>query len=702
MKLSRKLRWLLLYALLSLLTCWLLWDSSLIESYELKSYDWRLMAQAPKSRDPRIVLVSIGDESLKKMKRLKGHRERSRWPWPSTNYAAAIENCFEKGAAVVGVDLLTFDSPSAPKYRFEDEILARLCREYSGRVVLAQRYDIIAADGVEREEWSLPMKPLREHCRRGYINVIVSPDGVVRKFRPEKKRMYMFSERAFSLEILDAYAKYCAKAPSGEGGGSRGARESAQDRVYAGPWSIRRSSQGQSLIEFCKDPWEKRMIPYWQVLEDEGLDERVFEGAIVLIGPTALEFHDRHPTPVMTVSRRASQGVSIQADIINSFLMGSNLHRVKEELNHRVALLAAFLAFVIASFAGALWGPIVLFFGVWAYWHWLCVLMEESGAWMDFARPLLLVIAVCFVVTLARLVGEERRRRQVRKMFSAYVSREVLKYLELNPEAFSLRGERRDVTVFFSDVEGFTGLSETVSPDVLASILNRYFTPMSELLMAEGGYVDKYIGDAIMGVFGVPQVLEHHPRRACRAALKQMEALEGLNDSLEEEFGKCLSIRIGLNSGMVSAGNMGSASRFEYTVMGDAVNLASRLEGANKIYGTRIMCGPKTFERAREDFDFRFLDLLRVKGKEEPVRVFELLGEKGELSEEEQESYREFERAWKLYSEGSWSEAKDVFRAVDEARGGDGPSRLYMERCRIYEASPPPEDWQGVFVMKSK
>ena len=713
MKSTTKWAWRSLYALLAIVTGTAIWHFSILASYELASYDKRLMASiggpSPYTRDERIVIVTIDDESIKKMKKLKGHKERSRWPWPSTNYGKVIENCFKKGAAVVGVDLLTFDTQSAPKYRHEDDELVRICEKYKKRVVLAQRYDLIRAGGMEREEWALPIKSLRKVCERGYVNVVVSPDGVVRKFIPFRKRMFMFEEHSFAVGVLKALHRWSKSKGSDEQVKSA----KREGHVNVGPGSIRGKADQPILISFTKTPLgftkgddgstATKTIPYWRVLIDENIDDEFFKDKIVLIGPTALEFHDRHPTPVLVKTGQPTQGVAIQADIINSFLRNSQLHEASTSKNVLAACFAGFLAFLIALFASALWGPIALIATSFIYWSWASHLLQTSSQWVEVARPIAVMFSVYLIVTAARLAGEERKRRQVRKMFSAYVSGEVLAYLEDNPEAFSLTGERRDVTVFFSDVQGFTNMSETVTPDVLASILNRYFTPMSELVMAEGGYVDKYIGDCVMAVFGVPQPLEDHAIRCCRSAIRQMDALAELNKELKEEFNNTLAIRIGINTGLVSAGNMGSDSRFEYTVMGDVVNLGSRLEGANKAYDTRVMVGQNTYEAAKEAFDFRMLDLLRVKGKAQPVKVYELLGAKGEVPQKTLDLMERFAQAWHLYKDKKWDEAISLFQEVDDGRkGGDGPSKLYIKRCKTYQESPPNDDWAGVYVMKTK
>lgn len=677
--------WRALYAALAFALGALAWHFPVLDSYELTTYDLRVAAATPQRRDPKIVLVAIDDESFKQIKRLEDFKERRRWPWPSSFYSRALERLFADGAAVVALDLLTFDTPSAPSYQHEDTELAAVAARHPGRVVVAERYDHKVVDGTEREEWFLPIKPIRKAVGRGYVNALQGRDGVVRRFQPTRKRMVMFEERSFAVAIAEAYQ------------GKKGATEG--DRFVLGEKAIHLDDQGRALIRPTHGGGT--VIPFWKILAGEGYDAAALKDAIVLIGPTTIDLHDRHSTPLTTAGGPKVDGVSIQADIVDSLLHGSNRRRASPGADLAAGVAAGTLGLLVAIFAGALFGPFLLLVAGGLYWIVAAKALANAGLWLAVARPLGVMGAVYLGVTAARLSGEERQRRAVREMFSAYVSPEVLTYLEEHPGAFSLSGERRDVTVFFSDVQGFTDMSETVTPAVLANILNRYFTPMSNLVMDDGGYVDKFIGDCVMAVFGVPKPLEDHAVRCCRSALRQLDALAKLNEELQAEFGKTLNIRIGINSGLVSAGNMGSDTRFEYTVMGDVVNLSSRLEGANKGYGTRIMVGQNTYAEAKDHFEFRALDLLRVKGKLEPVAVYELLGKKGEVADETLTRMRRFEEGLEQYRQQGWDEAIEIFEELLEG-GEDGPAKLYLERCQQYRDDPPPKDWGGVYVMTSK
>jgi adenylate cyclase len=280
---------------------------------------------------------------------------------------------------------------------------------------------------------------------------------------------------------------------------------------------------------------------------------------------------------------------------------------------------------------------------------------------------------------------------------SSVVVDEIMRH----PEEIKLGSEQREVSVFFSDVAGFTTISEHCNK-ALVDMLNTYLSAMTDTLLQYRGNVNKYLGDGIMALFGAPVGEPHHATLACYAALDCQRMLAQRRQAWQAQGFPELTTRIGINSGPLVLGNMGSEKRMEYTVMGDSVNLASRLEGANKFYHTRILLGARTYELARNDIEAREVDRLRVKGKQAPVVVYELLGRKGELTPQTQQVVKAFDEGLAAYKQRNFVMARRCFEEALHLEPADGPSQEYMERVKAYLVSPPPLDWDGVYEAASK
>jgi class 3 adenylate cyclase len=305
------------------------------------------------------------------------------------------------------------------------------------------------------------------------------------------------------------------------------------------------------------------------------------------------------------------------------------------------------------------------------------------------------------------MVRELRAKARIRETFGRYVDPRIVEGLIERPEALGGTGDRRVMTVFFCDMKGFTALSEGMTPAGMVRIVNRYLATMSEPIRRHRGIIDKYIGDAIMAFWGPPFTqADEQANLACMAGLEQLAALEGYRAELPELMGikrvPLIDMRIGVATGEAIVGNIGSDVSMSYTVMGDAVNLASRLEGANKAYGTRFLVNELTAKMAGDLFEFREIDAMLVEGKQEPEHVFEVIGRKGELALHLQCLAEKFSEGLAAYRKQEWREAASAFRAALDAVPQDGPSKIFLERVQRLEASPPPADWSGVFVLSEK
>jgi adenylate cyclase len=279
----------------------------------------------------------------------------------------------------------------------------------------------------------------------------------------------------------------------------------------------------------------------------------------------------------------------------------------------------------------------------------------------------------------------------------------VVEELLANPDKIKLGGEKKECTVFFSDVAGFTTIAEQLTPEALVRLLNDYLTEMTNIVFKYDGMLDKYEGDAIMAVFGAPISQPDHAYKACAAALEMQEQLIKLRELWGKQGRPQLHARCGINSGQMVVGNMGSENRFDYTVMGDAVNLGARLEPANKQYRTKIMIGEQTYKLAGDQIIVRGLDLLRVKGKTEPVKVYELLGTKAQgITDKKQQVLDIFNKGFENYLTQNWETAMNYFQQALKIDHMDGPAITYVRRCEQFGQNPPGKDWDGVFTLQTK
>jgi len=418
---------------------------------------------------------------------------------------------------------------------------------------------------------------------------------------------------------------------------------------------------------------------------------------IVLLGFTSLG-NDNAQTPF-----GRGPGVEIHATAIDNLLRGDPLRRAGAWADALVVLL-------LAGLVGLLYWPRLGLRLGWQLGLSLLLLLAALGAgqalfvraqvWLGAAAPVLaFALASACGLALAYL-GEGLKRRQVRRTFAHYLSDQVIERLLAHPENLRPGGERRVLSVLFSDIRGFTTMAEGLEPEVLTELLNGYLTPMTDLVLRNEGLLDKYIGDAIMAVFGAPVPLPQHAAVACRTALEMSAALETLRPAWRARGLEGPEIGVGINTGPMSVGNMGSARRFDYTVVGDHVNLASRLEGLNKVFGTRILVSEFTRLAAGDGFTFREVERVAVKGRKEAVRVFELvkLGPPDPVADA---WLAEFERGLLAYRARRWDEALAAFEGLQRARG-DRPSVLLAERCRTFRDAPPPADWDGIWHMLGK
>ncbi|RKY57798.1 MAG: hypothetical protein DRP95_06600 [Candidatus Latescibacterota bacterium] len=616
------------------------------------------------------------------------------WPFPRSFHAKLVRNLKAAGAKVIAFDVEFFaETP-------EDVEFARAIRE-AGNVILARKM------AYRKNLWALPAPLLRESaCALANIDMPYDADGFIR-------RAYLLDPDGNPFLAVEAVRRFLELPPACLSPNRR--------FVYIGHIRVPVDRNGTMLVNFCGPSGIGRFhgysYSYSQVLDDETpwgikllMDKGVFRDKIVLVGATYEEAHDAYPTPfylgpgLLSVRHKSLMpGVEVHANIVRTLLSGKFIRRVDRWILYLLLLalyagMAALLSRLrplrgLAAILGASalysWAALELFVG---YRLWLDIVAPTAGLGFTYVG-----------VVVYRFLKEQREKRMIRGAFAHYVPRSVVDELLKNPQLLKLGGEERELSVLFSDIQGFTSLSERMSPSEVRALLDEYLTPMTEVILSYEGIIDKYEGDAIMAEFGAPLPLPDHALRACLAALDMQGKLAELRELWAAEGKPQLYMRIGIGTGRMVLGNMGSREIFDYTVIGDSVNTASRLEGANKEYGTRILISEATYLAARDHIVVRKLDRIRVKGKREPVQVYELLGRREDgLPEDLALVLEHFHTGLKLYLERKWEEAIARFQEALKIHPEDGPSLAFLRRCRAFLRNPPPEDWDGVFELETK
>ncbi len=427
---------------------------------------------------------------------------------------------------------------------------------------------------------------------------------------------------------------------------------------------------------------------------EQGLPPEVqlsdFRDKIIYIGSTAPGLFDNWATPLAG----GTPGVEVQATALANLLRNDYVSRLPSTLIH----IAIFVLCLITALAtgsglrhhtkGMIIPPTLLIATISAGY----ILLATHHIFIDVV-PLSMGIMLTFgITTIKNYLTERRHSKMVRGIFEHYLDRNVVNNLISNPDQVRLGGEVRKCTVLFTDVANFTNTSEQLGPEQVVKFMNIYLNAMTDIIIEEGGFVDKFIGDEIIAIFGAPNILPDHAERACRATLRMRDKVKELQPEFREAGCKTeIFARTGMCTGDVVIGNMGSDTRMNYTAMGNTMNLGARIEGINKIYGTRIMVNETTAKESGHLF--REIDTVQVKGKDKGEHIFELIGTKGDTNQE-------FHKALTLFRNRKWEEAKAIFSKLADA--GDPPSQLFVKRCTTYTETPPPDDWNGIYVMQTK
>ena len=678
--------------------------SGLLTIAELKSLDHRFQQYAdPAAVGKDLVLVAIDEASLETF---------GRWPWPRDRHGFMAHYLKQAGARAIVFDVLFLEPDAAAEEydaAFADQIRAAgnvflpfLFLAEQGpsppqallsKATIPLTVVVAAKDPLTKNDdrhAKFPIPSLTEGTARiGYINLSSDPDGVTRRIplliRNDDSTLaftHLVSAVATGLlksEVATLTSRYLTLGSTTIPVTSHGDMVIDWHGQLKGTYPV--YSAGAVLKAFTE--MQQGLTPF--------LDPALFKDKIVFIAGTAAGTYDLRVTPVSPYT----PGVLIHMTALDNILRG----RYMQPAPFWVFVATTLALCLLTSWAFMLISNQVLKFGVIialaaGYYGLVVHAFTAHGLWVELALPEGALAGTFAIAATVEYLTEGRQRRLLRSAFDKYMAPEVVDEIMRHPE-IKLGGEKKEVTLLFSDIAGFTTISEQLQPEGLVELLNEYLSAMTDIIRRHRGNVNKYLGDGIMALFGAPLGEPTHATLACYAALESQEALARLRADWKARNHPELHARIGINTGSSVVGNMGSQARMEYTVMGDSVNLASRLEGANKYYDTLILLGPRTHELAAPDIEAREVDLLRVKGKHEPVVVYELLARKGALEAGKQEVVA-------IYLRGLTSYKARDFEAALKLDPLDGPSKVYVKRSQEFLVHPPPPDWDGVYELRSK
>lgn len=520
----------------------------------------------------------------------------------------------------------------------------------------------------------------------GYKNVMRDRDGILRRFMPKTFGQDGQELKSFALAIAE-----------------KGASFDGLKMTSNQPADVSK----QVLINYAAKPFSYNRISFVDALSGN-YDAEKIEGKIVIVGATANILQDFHLTPT---SREAMPGVEINATLVQQLADG--------KFSKEQGLFSLFILLAALAIAGSfiLFILPIRFFG-WIFAIILLIIPAGAGALyqtgyiLNVVYPETAWILTTVAVLIYRNKTELRANREIKRAFAHYVSPVVVNELVKDPASLKLGGKREQISVLFSDIVGFTSFAEKLSPEDTVAVLNDYLTAMTEVIFGFNGTLDKYQGDAIMALFGAPLLDPHHAVNACHSALGMRRGLVGLHEkwnmlpefSLKEELVK-LDFRVGIASGPAVVGNVGSEKRFDYTAIGDIVNLGSRLESVNKKYGTRVIVDKNTFTLVTENhnpFAFRKLDTIRVKGKTHETEIFEVYALNENVTSDMKAMLDDFENGRILYTQRNFAEAKQYFESALSRVSSDSPSQIYLNRCKFFLRKPPSMDWSPIVNLEEK
>ncbi|MFO7558339.1 MAG: adenylate/guanylate cyclase domain-containing protein [Desulfobacterales bacterium] len=719
-----------------------------LEIIELKTIDYRFATRGMKSPGKEIVLAVVDEKSLDK---------EGKWVWPRSKFADLVQKLSDAGVRVIGFDIgfhesedrsvihtirsiqktvqkIGINNNELENYLHQlkqevdnDRLLSDTIKESKARVVLGWFFhsSLESLSHLDREH----LKVYEENIRKsrylytrsdysvdadlsyiteiepepnitiisnaseygGFFNFLPDMDGSFRQIPAVlkfKNRLYA----PLSLMVLSAYFEQPLHLEIGP--------EGQINRACIGnAICIPTDEFGRIIINYRGEDKTFRHISITDILQSN-IPPSELKDKIVLVGATAVGIYDLRVTPFST----NFPGLEIHANIIDSVLSQDFIKPLPPYDLYNIfgiILTGLFLGFVLTR-TGVISGALISLLTITGY-SLLCIfLFSKAGGILNMVYPVLVMTLIYISVTAYKYFIEESQKRFIKNAFSTYIAPSVVKQLMDSPKKLELGGEQRDITAFFSDVQGFTGISEKLSPPDLVELLNDFLTEMTDIILRHEGTVDKFEGDAIIAFFGAPNTLENHAETATAACIEMQKRMSELRKIWRNSQKPELKMRIGLCSGPAVVGNMGSKNRMDYTMMGDTVNTAARLEGVNKTYGIYTLISESTFQAAQNRIFSREIDSINVVGKKEPITIYEPIDFRENVDDGLLHAVDWYTKGLHSYRSRDWEQAIDFFNKTLEILPDDGPSTIMIERCIHFSENPPQENWNGTFIMKTK
>ena len=712
-----------------------------IEQVELKTLDERFKIRGPITPDPRIIIVAVDDKSLTQV---------GRWPWPRDKIALIVDRLTNQyGTKAIGFDIVFSEKQANPlvetvrllkesgdqnstvtqwleKHKATGDLDAKLQKtleehhsslvpgyffyakgstvhelalQRSAEFAKLMQSSALTTEFSEDAAHTVPqiaaieanLPQFTESADSvGFFNFFPDSDGTVRRI-PLIAEYDGYIYPSMALQTLRTYLDWPDASVKVDIGGV--------SEIRLGDKIIRADHTGNMLLNHYGPGQTFKHVSAADILNDD-VDKKIFKDSIVIIGVTAVGVFDYRPSPFDSVF----PGVEGHAAAIANILDDQEISRPAylEVVELLAILVLCLLSGYLVYHRGAVLQTLCIFglpiliiiIAVWVF--------SNYGLWLKGTYLIIGILMSTIPITLLEYVIESRKRAFIHDAFSHYLAPKVVENLAAHPEALQLGGEERHMTAFFSDIAAFSSFSENLTPHELVHFLNIYLTAMSDIILERGGTIDKYEGDAIIAFFGAPLEMHDHATQCVLAALEQQKALITLRHKWAEEGYPEVHIRIGINDGPMVVGNMGTDTHMNYTMMGDNVNLASRLEGVCKVYRVPILMSKDTYLQVRDSVAASFVDRVKVVGRAQPVDLYQPLAPRDEISEDDLRSHRTYERAWSLMHQRLFAEAGKLFDELVKEYPENGLYEVMHARNKAYIKSPPEPSWDGVTALKSK